>query len=176
MARRSPEQIAALIGTLVDCVSCGVSKPLDDYYSRSDRDGSPHQPCKECHKARCKTRHDMLKTDKGYLKLRKASRAKYESANRSLINTRRNIKRFKTRQQLIEMYGESCACCGEAICEFLAIDHTNGGGKKHIASFKSFSAYQRWLLKEKRQGFRVLCHNCNLARGFYGYCPHEATQ
>lgn len=22
-------------------------------------------------------------------------------------------------------------------------------------------------------GFRVLCHNCNQARGFYGYCPHE---
>jgi hypothetical protein len=24
-------------------------------------------------------------------------------------------------------------------------------------------------------GFRTLCHNCNLARGFYGYCPHEVT-
>jgi hypothetical protein len=23
------------------------------------------------------------------------------------------------------------------------------------------------------KGYRVLCHNCNLARGFYGYCPHE---
>ncbi len=23
-------------------------------------------------------------------------------------------------------------------------------------------------------GFRVLCFNCNLARGFYGVCPHEA--
>ena len=22
-------------------------------------------------------------------------------------------------------------------------------------------------------GYRVLCHNCNLARGFYGYCPHS---
>jgi hypothetical protein len=21
--------------------------------------------------------------------------------------------------------------------------------------------------------FRLLCHNCNCARGYYGYCPHE---
>jgi radical SAM protein with 4Fe4S-binding SPASM domain len=21
--------------------------------------------------------------------------------------------------------------------------------------------------------FRLLCHNCNMARGCYGYCPHE---
>lgn len=23
------------------------------------------------------------------------------------------------------------------------------------------------------KGFRVLCHNCNMAIGFYGYCPHS---
>jgi hypothetical protein len=23
------------------------------------------------------------------------------------------------------------------------------------------------------EGYRVLCHNCNSARGLYGYCPHE---
>jgi hypothetical protein len=21
--------------------------------------------------------------------------------------------------------------------------------------------------------FQLLCHNCNLARGFYGTCPHQ---
>jgi hypothetical protein len=21
--------------------------------------------------------------------------------------------------------------------------------------------------------YRVLCHNCNTALGFYGYCPHQ---
>jgi hypothetical protein len=25
-------------------------------------------------------------------------------------------------------------------------------------------------------GFRVLCRNCNGARGFYGYCPHESQR
>jgi hypothetical protein len=72
------------------------------------------------------------------------------------------------------MYGEVCACCFEWRAEFLAIDHANGGGAKHIRSFKSGpTGYYSWLLKEKREGFRVLCHNCNFARGRYGYCPHE---
>jgi len=36
-------------------------------------------------------------------------------------------------------------------------------------------SFYLWL---KRHGypadeFRVLCHNCNAARGYYGYCPHE---
>jgi hypothetical protein len=24
-------------------------------------------------------------------------------------------------------------------------------------------------------GYRVLCQNCNAARGLYGYCPHQGT-
>ncbi len=32
----------------------------------------------------------------------------------------------------------------------------------------------RWLRNQGwPQGFRILCHNCNMARGFYGRCPHE---
>jgi hypothetical protein len=32
-----------------------------------------------------------------------------------------------------------------------------------------------WLIREKLpDGFRVLCHNCNQAIGYYGVCPHES--
>jgi hypothetical protein len=24
------------------------------------------------------------------------------------------------------------------------------------------------------EGFRVLCHNCNSALGYYGHCPHDS--
>ena len=81
--------------------------------------------------------------------------------------------RHKRRKQLITLYGGFCVCCGEARFEFLAIDHIEGGGKRHIASFKGNQYYYKWLLVERREGFRVLCHNCNLSLGFYGYCPHE---
>jgi hypothetical protein len=24
-----------------------------------------------------------------------------------------------------------------------------------------------------QEGYTILCFNCNLSRGFFGYCPHE---
>lgn len=68
-----------------------------------------------------------------------------------------------------------CACCGEDVYEFLSIDHIGGGGNAHRKALKrgGYSFYY-WLKKNGYPpGFRVLCYNCNLARGFYGYCPHE---
>ena len=33
-----------------------------------------------------------------------------------------------------------------------------------------------WMIKNNfPKGFQVLCHNCNLAKGFYGKCPHEKS-
>lgn len=65
-----------------------------------------------------------------------------------------------------------CECCGEKKIEFLAIDHINGGGRKHRASLKT-SIY-RYLRKHGYpSGYRVMCHNCNQSLGQYGYCPHK---
>ncbi len=66
----------------------------------------------------------------------------------------------------------ACACCGEKAVEFLAIDHIDGGGRAHRKTL-STTLYQ-WLKREGfPTGFRVLCHNCNQARGALGYCPHQ---
>ncbi len=70
------------------------------------------------------------------------------------------------------MYGGSCACCGESRLAFLAIDHPNNDGAAHRKS--GVDKIGNWLFKHNYpKGFRVLCHNCNCARGFYGFCPHE---
>jgi len=91
------------------------------------------------------------------------------------------IKRKSCRKLKLEVmnhYGGKCACCGESILEFLAIDHPNGGGNKDRiekcgAKNRGGDNFYRTL---KRLGFpsgyRVLCHNCNQARGYYGGCPH----
>jgi len=42
----------------------------------------------------------------------------------------------------------------------LSIDHINGDGLKHIRQFRWTGQYYDWLLKEKRDGFQVLCMNC----------------
>lgn len=85
------------------------------------------------------------------------------------------MKRYRDKARLdaITHYGGKCECCGETHIEFLAIDHINGGGHQHQKSINGL-AIGIWLRKNKYPaGFRVLCHNCNLSLGHYGYCPHN---
>ena len=66
-----------------------------------------------------------------------------------------------------------CECCLIDTIEFLAIDHRNGGGQKE----RQTRSIQQIMTRIVRLGFpddyRILCHNCNSAIGFYGYCPHN---
>jgi len=64
-----------------------------------------------------------------------------------------------------------CNCCGEKIREFLSLDHIKGGGIEHRKKIK-VNVY--WWLKKNNypEGFQILCHNCNQAKGYYGECPH----
>lgn len=86
-----------------------------------------------------------------------------------------DAERKRLRIDVISHYGGKCACCGEPTLEFLAIDHINGGGNKHRQEInRKGMAFYRWLrMNDYPSGYRVLCHNCNCARGYYGYCPHE---
>lgn len=56
---------------------------------------------------------------------------------------------------------------------FLAIDHIDGGGTQHRKSTGS-KYMMSWLkVHNYPPGFQTLCHNCNMAKGFYGKCPHR---
>lgn len=84
-------------------------------------------------------------------------------------------KRIAIRKEVIKHYGGSCACCGQDVFEFLAIDHINGEGckQKRELGMSGFS-FILWLKRSKYpEGFQVLCHNCNSALGYYGCCPHR---
>jgi hypothetical protein len=87
--------------------------------------------------------------------------------------------RKRIRLEVITHYGSKCVCCGENKLEFLAIDHIEmNGSQQRLRTFKkkNSAGFQThaWLRKNNYpSGFQVLCHNCNLARGFYGYCPHQ---
>ena len=72
-----------------------------------------------------------------------------------------------------------CKCCGEDTLEFLAIDHINNDGAecKRNGEPRGGVGFYTFLRKNKYpKGFQVLCHNCNMAKGFYGICPHEAVK
>lgn len=93
-----------------------------------------------------------------------------ENRNRYMRQYQRNKK-----MDVINHYGGKCLCCGESFIEFLAIDHIGGGGQQHRKKSKitSGTGMYRWIVKNNYPtGFRVLCHNCNMSIGSYGYCPH----
>jgi hypothetical protein len=79
---------------------------------------------------------------------------------------------FKLKLKVIEEYGNKCKCCGETNPYFLVIDHINGGGAAHRKAVKSIII---WLRDNNcpKDGFRLLCANCNHSLGVYEYCPHE---
>lgn len=88
---------------------------------------------------------------------------------------RGNKRRYrKLRLEAIEHYGGKCACCGEFRIQFLTIDHINNDGAEHRRELGNRNIYE-WLKKNNypKDGFRVLCYNCNCSIGNYGYCPHE---
>ncbi len=102
----------------------------------------------------------------------------YHRRNRSycLVRAKRYHEAHKgeLKAEVMAAYGGKCTCCGEDQLEFLTIDHINGGGNKHRRSIGWASLY-RWLKKNgfPKKGFQVLCWNCNIAKGFYGKCPHQ---
>lgn len=82
----------------------------------------------------------------------------------------------KRRLVIINAYGGKCACCGESASEFLSIDHVNGGGYKERKSRGMHSFYLSIIKRNFPKDYRILCHNCNQALGFYGYCPHNKKE
>lgn len=97
---------------------------------------------------------------------------------------RRNLDKVKLakkraykllREQAILAYGGyECACCGETEKVFLGLDHINGGGRAQRKEVGACSNMYAWLKKHNYpDGFRILCHNCNLGRHINGgVCPH----
>lgn len=84
-------------------------------------------------------------------------------------------KRKEERLFVIKEYGGKCECCGENNFEFLALDHIKGGGRNHIKELlKKGFTLTKWAKNNNCPNLlRLLCHNCNMAKGIYGYCPHR---
>lgn len=103
----------------------------------------------------------------------RAKRFYHENREHCIRVTKARDKR--RRQAVLTHYGGKCNCCGIDTYEFLSIDHINGGGYRHRKEIGNFGRnFFKWLIKnEYPEGYQVLCHNCNLAKGFYGVCPHN---
>ncbi len=136
------------------CKRCSKDKPLNSFPAcKANKDGrySYCTPCKDAYNSAWHARN----RDRHLAANRKWGRALKAAA--------------------IDAYGDACACCGEAERGFLTIDHADGNGAEHRKreGLNSGSATYRWLKSHSYPpGFQVLCANCNLAKGWYGVCPH----
>ncbi len=149
--------------------------------------------CKPCHKENAAARrkenrahglcHCGVAPETGYKLC-----AKHRAALRTTYRTKhavdpvwmaKRIARSKTealelKRAAFAAYGDACACCGEARVEFLSIDHIDPATVKRGTYGRSGVGLYRMLKRAGYPaGFRVLCMNCNFARGQFGYCPHE---
>lgn len=107
------------------------------------------------------------------------------NANPARVQRRSDLRRQRNaalRLQVLKHYSAgtfNCACCPIGTShptEFLCLDHINGGGGKHRAEVGLAISYWNWFVTNGYPaGFRVLCHNCNMARGSYGMCPHDSV-
>jgi len=125
-----------------------------------------------------KERATLPKQGKCYTCRAAITKGRICDACRARKNESMNKCRLDDRKTAIEHYGSRCACpgCKETRVEFLAFDHIEGGGNAHRRTLSKgdLRDFARWLIKNNfPKTIRLLCHNCNCARGYYGYCPHE---
>jgi hypothetical protein len=133
----------------------------------------------------------------------RAYNAKPESLKRRTDYSKKPYVRLKVRKlsaelrlTVLQYYSKQlsnsnipcCRCCGESEMEFLAIDHI--AGKRQMDSETELiklgytskltgKGLSSWIIKNNfPEGFQILCHNCNFAKGKKGNnntCPHEKT-
>ena len=143
--------IAPLLLQIKTCTKCKTPKSLDAFGKDPKRSLGRASWCKQCNRI--------------YL----SPRYRHRKSQRSREN------RAKLRLEILTHYSPhhvpECTCCGEQTIQFLVIDHVNGGGGQHR---KKIHNTYTWIKKNNfPTGFQTLCYNCNVARGLYGYCPHQ---
>lgn len=98
-----------------------------------------------------------------------------ENIDRARELSRNYYHRLK--QRVIDFYSGQCQCCGETALEFLSLHHKNGDGSEHRKTVKSGYQMYRWVvINNFPDSIELLCHNCNMSLGAFGYCPHQTKE
>lgn len=135
------------------------------YYRRIIREGFPNTLQVLCWSCNRKKYFEYL-------------RCKPKSQNYYAIYVRKRNAMLKER--VLSHYGNKCECCSETDMDKLSIDHIHNDGAKHRKDnkMKSGQEFYKWLIKNNfPDGFRCLCHNCNMGRYMNdNICPHKDSK
>lgn len=151
------------------CQRCGLTKATEDFYQYKN-----NKTCRLCWANRKRTWDIRVDPNTG------RTNRQISSAKTWLkYSNEQKRHREKLRYTVIEHYSNgtmACACCKEDTYQFLAIDHIIPVGRKpKDGSPRSSAVLYRWLIRNGfPNGYRILCHNCNVGRQINGgTCPHE---
>jgi len=98
----------------------------------------------------------------------------YHQRHREKINEVQRHRRKQIRTEFLAAYGGRCTCCGEGVAEFLTLEHKNGGGAAHRAARGGTGMFlELKSLGWPKNGFTILCWNCNYAVRDGKVCPHK---
>ncbi len=157
------------------CSKCGRVLPTSEFYSHKEHTDGLRSECKECTKRQNQDRyHQIVKRDVALVEKARQRGRDWYRANAKRSNARVSATHRAQREACIAAYGGKCECCGETHFEFLSLHHRNGGGYQQRKQIGGKMA--RWLAQNgfpQDVDIGILCHNCNSALGFYGYCPHQ---
>lgn len=150
--------------TSSQCTRCGQP---GEFYRDVSKPRGHGTICKECVKAKRRESYAVDPTRQ------KANNRRYWLTHKDQFTERAR----QLRRDTLDAYGGACACCGETTPQFLGVDHVHNDGEAHRREMAGYGrAIYRWL---KNAGypqdgrFQLLCHNCNMAKGLYGRCPHQ---
>lgn len=137
------------------------------------------QPCKECVKLRNRRYYRRNDPASGLT----CGQRNYCNARPHRLGQMREYRVTARLEALAHYSGGTmcCDCCRESELTFLALDHIvpigrrDKSGRARDGSPRGGAALMAWLRKRGYpEGYRVLCHNCNLGRDINGgVCPHE---
>ncbi len=158
------------------CTQCGVAKPETGEFWVLKPSGGAWPWCKECRQRRWV---DYLNTHRKQVRIRNTNWNRKRRATPEGRARQREIQRkceAKIKAEMIATYGSKCSCCGITEPEFLTLEHVNRDGAAHRKSLNSGGGSSVWRDLKKRgwpkDGFTLLCWNCNCATRFGQPCPH----
>jgi hypothetical protein len=162
------------------CSRCKCEKEESQFYLVKSKNVTPYLQsiCKKCNNiAASEWQRKNPERFKAQYRHRFTNDPEKIRKQKSVSECKRNQK---LKRRVLNYYSNgtlNCDCCGETSFEFLCLDHINGGGSKHRREISGVKTIYQWVeSNEYPIGFRVLCHNCNMSLGFYGYCPHQISR
>jgi hypothetical protein len=119
-------------------------------------------------------RDEMLKREKAYRSAWTPETAARDKENKAQWGIQ---KRRALYNQLFQIYGGKCACCGESNRLFLTLDHINGDGniERKAIQNRQYGTVGKAIREPDKSKYQILCYNCNCGkRRNKGICPHKS--